>query len=134
MLELILTALCSAGFGAVLVKLLNRGVDVATAAKIGADARKVAVESAATEVQTLRGVLEEFRVSDARKTAIVEQLEHRIDKLEERERHMLTRAAVHEAWDQLAFGFIVSRDANFPPPPPLSHAAGLAGATTPDDN
>lgn len=125
MIELVLTAVAGIGVGAIVVKLLNRGVDLATAAKIRVEARKVAVESAQTEVQIVRGLLDEFRLADARKSAVIEQLKERLDKLEERERHMLTRAAVHEAWDQMALAFIVSHDASFPPPPPLTgrHAA-----------
>lgn len=120
-LEFALTAVFSAGAGAIIVKLLNRGVDVATAAKIRADSKKVAVETAEREVEIVRGLLDEFRLADAKKTATIEDLKARLDKLEERERHMLTRAAVHEAWDQMAFAFIVGHDANFPQPPPLSH-------------
>lgn len=117
--DLALTALGSAGLAAVFVKWLNRGVDKATADKIHAEAREIAVRSTSAEIQALRDILEDFRLADARKAQHVEDLEQRIDKLEERERHMLTRAAVHEAWDQLAFQFIAGHDASFPPPPPL---------------
>ena len=113
--EVLLTVLGSAGISAVLVKLLNRRVDNATAEKIRAEAREVATTAAAAEMDILRQVIADLRASE-RETRL------RLDKLEERERHMLTRAAVHEAWDQLAFGFIAGHDASFPPPPPLRHA------------
>lgn len=49
----------------------------------------------------------------------ISQLNSRVDKLEERERHFLTRAAVHEAWDQMAFQVLIQNDPNHPPPPPI---------------
>ena len=112
--EVLLTALGSAGLSAVLVKWMNRRVDNATAEKIRAEAHQVATQAAAAERETRL----------------------RLDKIEERERHMLTRAAVHEAWDQLAFAFIAGHDASFPPPPPLRPPTiALPGAEAgPDDN
>lgn len=124
--EILLTALGSAGISAVLVKFLNRRVDNATADKIKEEAREVAVGTTKAELEILRQVIADVRASER-------TLRERVDKLEERERHMLTRAAVHEAWDQLAFGFIAGHDASFPPPPPLRPPA-LSAAETPDDN
>lgn len=124
--EVLLTALGSAGLSAVLVKILNRRIDNATADKIKEEAREVAVGTAKAELEILRQVIADVRASER-------VLRERVDKLEERERHMLTRAAVHEAWDQMALAFIVSHDASFPPPPPLRPPA-LPAAETPDDN
>jgi hypothetical protein len=126
--EVLLTVLGSAGLSAVVVKLLNRGVDNATADKIRAEAREVAMKAAGAELDILRQVIADVRASER-------GIKDRLDKLEERERHMLTRAAVHEAWDQLAFGFIAGHDASFPPPPPLRPPhPDIASTEDPDDN
>ena len=128
-LQLVLTIIGSAGFGAFAVKLLQRPVDQATASKIRTDAADIAVEA-------MRGVLGDVISADARKAEKIEALEQRIDKLEERERHMLTRAAVHEAWDRMAFNHMLRHDASFPEPPPLSHdpPGVTASAYETDDN
>lgn len=47
------------------------------------------------------------------------EVKTRLDKVEERERHALTRAAVHEAWDQMSFQALLSMNPEHPPPPPL---------------
>jgi hypothetical protein len=73
----------------------------------------------AREVGTIREVLQEVRADGAAKDERIDQLVERVDKLEDRERHMLTRAAVHEAWDQLAFQALVAHNPHHPPPPPL---------------
>ena len=127
--EVLLTALGSAGLSAVLVKWMNRRVDNATAEKIRAEAHQVATQAAAAELDILRQVIADVRASE-RETRL------RLDKIEERERHMLTRAAVHEAWDQLAFAFIAGHDASFPPPPPLRPPtiARPGAEAGPDDN
>lgn len=52
------------------------------------------------------------------KTELAE-IRGRVESLEERERHMLTRAAIHEAWDQIAFSMLLSQNPDHPPPPPL---------------
>lgn len=126
--EVLFTALGSAGVAAVLVKWMNRRVDEATAKRIRAEAHEVATRAAVAELDILRQVIADVRASER-------AIRDRLDKLEERERHMLTRAAVHEAWDQLAFGFIAGHDASFPPPPPLrpEHPA-IASSADPDDN
>ena len=72
------------------------------------------------EVAILRDVLVEVRASDAAKVTRIDALEIRIEKLEERERHALTRAAVHEAWDQMAFQMLVQHNPDHPAPPPLT--------------
>lgn len=116
----VIVALFGGGaFGAIVVKYLNRGVDDATAEKLRADVKEAAQRTAASEVDTLREIIAEVRASEAQKTARIDSLEQRLEKLEERERHALTRAAVHESWDALAFQFILQHDSSFTPPPPL---------------
>lgn len=116
----------SAGIGAVFTKAMNRGVDAATAEKLHAETQASARSSAATEVETIRAVMAELRGSEQQKVGEIAELKaemrtmnDRVGKLEERERHMLTRAAVHEAWDQLAFSLLVQMNPQHPPPPPI---------------
>lgn len=135
--------------GAVIIKRMSKPVDDATAAKVMAEAKVTATEAAAGDIQNLRSIITEVRQSaadaaaasvareerayaaareaEARLGARIESLIERIAKLEERERHALTRAAVHEAWDQLALAFVLQHDKNFPAPPPLSDRAIPSG-------
>lgn len=99
-------ALGGGALGAVIVKWLNRDVDAATAM--------------ATRVTALGAIIDDLIASDARKAEQLASALERIDLLEERERHMLTRAAVHEAWDQMAFAVLVAQNPSHPPPPPLT--------------
>lgn len=122
----VLALLGSAGIGAVVTKVLNRGVDSATAEKLHAETRQAAVNSSASEVEVIRAVMAELRATEQQKTGEIAELKadmnamkDRVGKLEERERHMLTRAAVHEAWDQLAFSLLVQLNPQHPPPPPI---------------
>lgn len=120
LIAVVLPALLGGGaLGAVLVKRMNRNVDNATADNLEAQAAHTARQAAASEVAVIREVLAEVRENDARKTAELAELRERIEKLEERERHMLTRAAVHEAWDQMAFAMLLSMNPQHPPPPPI---------------
>jgi hypothetical protein len=138
--QLVLTVLGSAGISAVLVKMLSRGVDNATAEKIRAEAKEIATRAAGAELDILRQVIADVREDAAKERGkaetVIEKLELRLEKIEERERHMLTRAAVHEAWDQLAFAFIAGHDASFPPPPPIRPPVAELpqSASDPDDN
>ena len=117
----IVTALFGGGaFGAIVVKWLSKPVDDATAGKIAAEAKEAASRAASGDIENLRAIIAEVRESEARKAERITSLEARMEKLEERERHMLTRAAVHEAWDRLAFQRIIVGDESFPPPPPLT--------------
>lgn len=126
----IVVALFGGGaFGAIVVKYLNRGVDDATADKIAAEAKEAATRAATGDINNLREIIAEVRDSESRKNARIDALEQRLEKLEERERHALTRAAVHEAWDQLALAFVLRHDQNFPPPPPLSDRRELPPAS-----
>lgn len=105
--------------GAIVVKLLSKPVDDATADKIKAEAQVSAQEAVKGDVEVLRAIIAEVRESEARKAERIDNLERRLVKLEERERHALTRAAVHEAWDRLTFEALLVHVPNHPPPPPL---------------
>lgn len=110
-----------AGVSGVLVKLLSRETDDATSAKLRAEAQETAQRSASAEVATLLTIIQEVRSAEAAKAQRIHDLERRMGLLEERERHQLTRAAVHEAWDQMAFAHIITHGGgdDFPHPPPL---------------
>lgn len=99
------------------VKWMSRRGDNATAEQALAAARQ-------TDIDTLRQIITEVRASEALKSQELEQIKGRLDRLEERERHMLTRAAVHEAWDQMAFAALLSHNPAHPPPPPLAITEG----------
>ena len=112
-------------------KRASRTADNANAVKLTAEAKKTAQETAAGEVGYLREIIAEVRASANEKsdevTAIKADLvlmKQRIGLLEERERHMLTRAAVHEAWDTLALQTLLTMNPNHPPPPPLALRPG----------
>lgn len=117
--------------GAISTKFLNRRVDNATAEQILAEAATTAAEGTKTEVEVIRSLLQEYRLEDQKKTesiitlrAELSLVNERLDKVEERERHMLTRAAVHEAWDQMAFKILSEIDPLHPEPPPLTLPQG----------
>lgn len=125
-IEIALAVAGGGGAGAIIVKLLSRPVDGATVLKLKAEAKQTAQETAASEVGLLREIIAEVRTSESDKVARITRLEEsndgfrlRLDKLEERERHMLTRAAIHEAWDQMAFSMLIASNPHHPPPPPL---------------
>lgn len=118
--------LTAAGAGGIITKIMNRPVDQASAEKMHAETRKSVQDTAASEVATIRDVLAEVRTAELAKNTEITALKTdmlvmkaRLDKLEERERHMLTRAAVHEAWDQMAFAALLAHNPEHPPPPPL---------------
>lgn len=109
--------------GAVLARLLDlatgRATRAATAHQGEAAAKASEQQAAAAEVSMLREIISEVRTSEGKKTERIDNLERRLDLLEERERHMLTRAAVHEAWDQMAFALLSQANPDHPAPPPL---------------
>ncbi len=105
--------------GVIVVKRMNRRVDEAAAVAAEATAEATRAGGRKDDLETLRGIIAEVRASESKKAAQIESLESRVEKLEERERHMLTRAAVHEAWDQLAFQALIVQNPSHPPPPPL---------------
>jgi uncharacterized membrane-anchored protein YhcB (DUF1043 family) len=121
--EVMLAILTILGVGKLLelmvIRFLNRKIDsVAT--------QKVTAETTKTEVETVRQVLEEVKAHSATKDLRIDKLENdlsrveiRMEKLEERERHALTRAAVHEAWDQMSFQLLIQHHPDHPAPPPL---------------
>jgi hypothetical protein len=117
-----------AALAAVVTKYMSRGTDTATAEKLRAESREAAQRTASAEVQTLLTIIQEVRAAEAAKSQRIEDLERRIEQLEERERHALTRAAVHEAWDQMAFTALTraGTDPPFPSPPPLRHDEQLS--------
>lgn len=139
--SIVMSILGGGTIGVLGVKLLNRRVDNATAEQIKAEARRVAAEAAATEVENVRAVTQEYRrMYEMKNTEVAEvkadlkQVNMRLDKVEERERHMLTRAGVHEAWDQMALAFIVKHDPDFQQPPPLllDQSLGLSTDENPE--
>lgn len=77
-------------------------------------------ENKTTDLSILMAVVEGVGKDNATVRAQAADLRARVDKLEERERHMLTRAAIHEAWDQIAFAALVRDNPAHPPPPPLT--------------
>lgn len=83
------------------------------------DRKKDSASVDSTAVETMKSVLQEVRTEDGKKAIRLEKLEERVDKLEERERGHLTRAAVHEAWDQMAFAMLIATNPNHPAPPPI---------------
>lgn len=111
---------------AIVLKVMDRDKDGATAEEMRARAK-------GTDVDALRGIIAELRESEARKDERIERIEARLSKVEERERHALTRAAVHEAWDQLAIAFILTHDQNFPSPPPLAVRRAAEDEGDPDE-
>lgn len=103
------------GGGAVMVKWMDRGITRAQARK--------------ADIDNLRTIIDEVSTVSTRRGEEVEQLTRRVGVLEERERHMLTRAAVHEAWDQFAFAALVATNPQHPPPPPLTDPHHKTGGT-----
>lgn len=113
--------------GAIIVKRMNKAVDQADVERIKAEAKEAAANVAQAELQIMRDILTEVRNNDSHKSELLGRYEadlsnltSRVQHLEERERHMLVRAAVHEAWDQMAFQAIIQHRPDFAPPPPLS--------------
>lgn len=106
LLTLLGAAVGGGGLTAVAVKLLDRPNERA--------------RRESREVATIRDVLAELREERAGDAEEIRHLTERVGLLEERERHMLTRAAVHEAWDQLAFQALLIQNPQHPPPPPLT--------------
>ena len=82
-------------------------------------AKKAVAETNSIEVNTVRDVLNEMNQYRGTLTAQISELADKIKVLEDRERHMLTRAATHEAWDRMSFSMLLQLNPNHPPPPPL---------------
>lgn len=131
--ELLLTIAAALGLGKLLEllagKLLNRKIDDASEDKLKVETAKVEAETARTEVETIREVLNEVREHSATKDKRIDKLESDVDylrtavvELQDRERHQLTRAAAHEAWDQMSFALLVKHFPDHPAPPPLTPA------------
>ncbi len=99
--------------------------------KENAETQETAARSDSLQVATAKEVVALVRedlvgknVEIAEQKVTVKDLVRRIELLEERERHGLVRAAVHEAWDEMAFRKLLVLDPTFPPPPPLLNRAG----------
>ena len=131
--ELLLTIAAALGLGKLLEllanKLLNRKIDNVTEDRVEAETAKVAAETARTEVETIRDVLKEVQAHSETKDKRIDKLEADVDflrqavvELQDRERHQLTRAAAHEAWDQMSFALLVKHFPDHPAPPPLTPA------------
>lgn len=110
--EAVLGLLTVLGVRELLAKLIDRKASAAAT-------EKIKVEVKASEVEILREVLAEVRADSTDKDGRILRLEERMALLEDRERHQLTRAAVHEAWDQMSFALLMQINPNHPPPPPL---------------
>lgn len=114
----------SGAIGAGLLKawdlMAGRAGRTATTQKTQAETRVSEFTAAQAEVGMLRDIITEVRNSEAKKVERIDNLERRLTLLEERERHMLTRAAVHEAWDQMAFTMLTQVNPDHPAPPPLA--------------
>lgn len=113
------TALVAAG-GAVGAGLLKTWDWLAGKGQRAANVRATEQATMQSDVTTLRDIIAEVRTSEAQKVQRIDNLERRMALLEDRERHMLTRAAVHEAWDQMAFALLAQHNPDHPPPPPLT--------------
>ena len=80
---------------------------------------QVTAQTAKTEVETIRSVLEEVRAQEARKAERIDKLERRVDLLEHHERETLTLIAIHQGWDQIAYQTLLAENPGYPPPPTL---------------
>lgn len=126
LITIILSLFGGGTLGVLGVKYMNRRVDNAKAEQTKAEAHRIFTDARAKEIDNMRAIVDEYKEMSQAKSdkiaaleASIVQLEARVDKVEERERHMLIRAGVHEAWDQMAFAFISQHDSTFQPPPPL---------------
>lgn len=135
--EMILGLIGGGVLAAVANRMFTRKIDSASADRIRAEARQIAIETSSEEVNIMRAINQQLREDSDRRAqehlgekqaaavelallqAAQKELKDRVGKLEERERHMLTRAAVHEAWDQMAFKILSEIDPFHPEPPPL---------------
>lgn len=110
--------------GAIGVKLLSRDIDSADAQQKRAAAQKDDVDSLREIIAEVKEKRAEEKAEAAAAAAVattrIDRLEERLTKLEERERHMLTRAAVHESWDIMSFALLKSMHPDHPEPPPLA--------------
>lgn len=140
----LLVALLGGGMLATVVnRVLTRKIDAATVNQMSEQSKQIATETAREQVDIIRSVAQEMRTGyEARISELnadresklvtiskleekVDQLVGRVDQLEERERHMLTRAATHEAWDLMSFDLLSKINPDHPAPPPLT--LGLPG-------
>lgn len=109
-----------------LTKLLNRRIEQRSGEKTEVEVAAIKAETVGKEVETVRGVLDEVREHSATKDKRIDtlestvfRLEGRIERMEAREHqnHQLTMS--HETWDLQIYQQILTRDPDYPPPPPL---------------
>ena len=112
--------------GALIMRFLDRKKSKAEVNQLKAVTAQDKAETQAIQVGVLKEIIEEVREDSKNKSLQIIQLStqlnymtQRIDQLEERERHNLTRVAVHEAWDELAYSLLLEHHKEHPPPPPL---------------
>lgn len=141
--EVVAAFLGGGAFATITNAVLRRKLDGVTVKEIEAKTVQIATDTARDQIELMRSVHQEMRTNyelrieqlQEEKTAIAaraaadvatikteyNEVIKRVEKLEERERHMLTRAAAHEAWDQMAFQIISQQQPDFAPPPPLAY-------------
>ena len=122
----LLPLLGSGAVGAVIVAIIGA---VTGRRKLGAEATEILTKAAGGMVERLEADNKRLRDADEAKTTKIDELEHRVDDLEdeqrawEREREDWLRVLqVHAAWDTLAIATL--REAHppidLPDPPPLT--------------
>jgi hypothetical protein len=127
--EVVIAALAALNVGGITATILSKKMSTK---KEVAEAESIAVRTSKEVIELVRDDLlmkvednSQLRERNAHLEATQNELGRRIDKLEERERHMLVRAATHEAWDQMAFAKLSAMDGSFPEPPPLTIVSEL---------
>ena len=84
----------------------------------------VEVQTAQTEVETVKTVLDQFRDLDRMKTDRLQALERRVESLEARDADRTMKLGMHNAWAQVAHQTLLITIPDYPPPPPLSPPTG----------
>lgn len=107
------------GLGPVILKKVRTPTEEVQDSKTTAERDSIAVSTAKELISLSRQDVLSARTEVAVLAEKVTALITRIDTLEERERHQLVRAAVHEAWDDMAFRRLYALDPTISPPPPL---------------
>ncbi len=107
------------GIGPILLKKIRTPTEEIIDKKTLAEQESIAVATAKELIGMSREDVINARTEVAVLKEQITQVLNRVDVLEERERHQLVRAAVHEAWDDMAFRRLYAIDPTIPPPPPL---------------
>ena len=114
---LVLTALGTLGIQQIVSKLVNRRANQVAN-------HFVEVQTAQTEVETVKTVLDQFRDLDRMKTDRLQALERRVESLEARDADRTMKLGMHNAWAQVAHQTLLITIPDYPPPPPLSPPTG----------